>query len=280
MISVIIPLYNKENYIKNTIKKVLAQTFQKFEIIIVNDGSTDNSVSIVKTFKDNRIKLIDKENGGVSLARNIGVENAKHDYIAFLDADDEWLPHHLEEIYSLINEYGDVARVFVTNFARKYDDGRVIPNRHKFELAKGIISNYFKIVLKKGVNHTSAVCMSKEAFIKAGGFDVRISRGEDVDLWFRLARRYKVAYSPQVTEYYLQDTENSCDFRLPAPTKIAAYYLCLEDCIGKHDFQVSKRLLIKRTLRYFFLDRNPRDGIKMLQRQYKQLFNFRFFTFL
>jgi len=273
MISVVIPLYNKEMYIKKTIENVLNQTFQKFELIVVNDGSQDNGSKIVESFSDPRIQLINKENGGVSSARNVGIKEAKYDYIAFLDADDEWLPNHLEEIHKLIVDYGSEANIFVTNFARKYTDGQIVPNRkNNTELQKGIIENYFKTVLNKALIHTSCVCVSKKAIISVGMFDKRISRGEDMDLWFRLARKYKVAYSPIITEYYLQDALNSCNFELPEPHKIYAYYLDFREIKDEYDYRIHKLLLRKRQLRYFFLDKNFIGGIKLLKKQWKNLF--------
>jgi glycosyltransferase involved in cell wall biosynthesis len=114
MFSIVIPLYNKEKYIKRAITSVLDQTIQDFEIIVVNDGSTDNSTNIVKSITDNRIKLINQENQGVSVARNTGIENTKNEYIAFLDADDKWEPYFLEEIRKLI-EINKSAGLFATN---------------------------------------------------------------------------------------------------------------------------------------------------------------------
>src|SRR5690554_5521626 len=97
MFSVVIPLYNKELSISNTIQSVLDQTFQNFEIVIVNDGSTDNSVKEVEKFDDKRIRLIHQENQGVSAARNRGIKEARYEWIAFLDGDDLWEKEHLEE---------------------------------------------------------------------------------------------------------------------------------------------------------------------------------------
>ncbi|MCH7785011.1 MAG: glycosyltransferase family 2 protein, partial [Bacteroidetes bacterium] len=97
MISVIIPLYNKDKFITKTIQSVLNQTFTDFELLIVNDGSTDNSLKIAQSFNDKRLKLISIENSGVSLARNTGIKAAKHNWIALLDADDWWAPTFLEE---------------------------------------------------------------------------------------------------------------------------------------------------------------------------------------
>ena len=105
MISVVIPLYNKEKQIAKTLQTVLNQTYQDFEIVIVNDGSTDGSVDEVKKFLNPRIRLINQKNGGVSAARNRGIEEAKGEYIAFLDADDVWDIEHLEVLYQLILAY-------------------------------------------------------------------------------------------------------------------------------------------------------------------------------
>lgn len=103
-VSVIIPAYNAEKHIEQTILSVLKQTHQDFEIIVINDGSTDNTRDIILSIKDSRIKLIDKENSGVSDSRNIGIENAKGDYIAFLDADDYWLEKNLELKIKVLDE--------------------------------------------------------------------------------------------------------------------------------------------------------------------------------
>lgn len=249
-ISIIIPLYNKEAYIKNTINKVLLQTYQNFELIIVNDGSKDNGPQIAESFSDPRIRLINKENGGVSSARNVGIKEAKYDYIAFLDADDEWLPNHLEEIHKLIVDYGSEANVFVTNFARKYPDGRIIPNRKEDELKQGIITNYFKEALKKAVIHTSCVCVSKNALDIVNGFDERFSNGEDIDLWVRLARKYKISYSPIVTEHYLQDAHNNSKI-IKDYSKVAAMHIRLMKCVNRYDFYFNLKRVIKVRIRKF-----------------------------
>src|SRR5690554_2358538 len=105
MFSVVIPLYNKEKYISLTLKSVLNQSFKDFEILIVNDGSTDRSVEVVKKFDDSRIRLVDQPNAGVSAARNKGIKEAKFDWVAFLDADDRWDVEFLSEIANAIKKY-------------------------------------------------------------------------------------------------------------------------------------------------------------------------------
>ena len=115
MFSIIIPLYNKANYITKTIQCVLKQTVQSFEIIIVNDSSTDNSLNIVSNIQDERITIYTKPNGGVSSARNYGIKKAKFDYIVFLDADDLWEEDFLSSINQLIQRYPQ-AGMYCTGF--------------------------------------------------------------------------------------------------------------------------------------------------------------------
>ena len=182
MISVIIPLYNKEVYIKETIESVLNQTFQSFEIIVVNDGSNDGGPAIVNAFNDERIKLISTANGGVSSARNIGVAKSNYEFVAFLDADDKWLPNHLENINNLIVLYGKVADVFVTNYARKYPNGKILPNRTESELPTGVVKNFFQVYFKKVLIHTSCVCIRKSVFDNLGDKFIN----DDIELEFTI----------------------------------------------------------------------------------------------
>ena len=103
--SVIIPIYNKEKDVETTIKSVLNQTYIDYEIILVDDGSTDNSLNIVNAIEDDRIQIFTKQNEGVSKTRNYGITKAKAEYIAFLDADDYWYPNHLEILHNLIKKF-------------------------------------------------------------------------------------------------------------------------------------------------------------------------------
>ena len=117
MISVIIPLYNKVNTVERAVRSVLDQTVSEFELIVVNNGSTDGSEDVVKRIDDPRIILISQPNQGVSMARNKGVAIAKGDYVAFLDADDEWRPTFLETVLRMREKYPDCA-VFATAYQR------------------------------------------------------------------------------------------------------------------------------------------------------------------
>lgn len=264
MISVIIPLYNKEKYIVDTIKNVLNQTFQSFEIIVVDDGSTDEGVYKVKQIEDFRVKVISKDNGGVSSARNKGVEEAKFDYIAFLDADDEWENNHLENILSLIDKYNDVADVFVTNFFAKYSDSKKKVNR--IDLTTGIIENYFQKILNKPVIHTSSVAIRKTAFYEVGQFNAVLSRGEDIDLWIRLAKKYNIAYSDVATSNYLQDANNNSSSKVFHPSKSIVYYLDFISSISYYERQFYKKIIIRKFFSYLIKDKNPKYAWLLLKK--------------
>ena len=109
--SIVIPLYNKESYIEKTLKSVLNQTFTHYEIIVINDGSTDDSEATVLEFNDKRIQLYNQKNQGAAVARNLGIEKAKYNYIAFLDADDLWMENHLETLKTLIQDFPSINRL-------------------------------------------------------------------------------------------------------------------------------------------------------------------------
>ncbi|MGP4951607.1 glycosyltransferase family 2 protein [Psychrobacter sp. T6-1] len=204
MFSVVIPLYNKELSIKSTIQSVLNQTYQSFEIIIVNDGSTDNSINAVSKIDDARIRLINQTNQGVSAARNRGVLQANNDWIVFLDGDDLWEINHLEKIIEMMTLFPN-KKVYATSF--KYSDKRTTfkhtRSRHIFE-----IENYFKDALKENLLWTSIVVVHKDCFEKVGLFDTNINRGEDTDLWVRLASEFKIIKSSTITATYRVDAEN------------------------------------------------------------------------
>ena len=198
MFSIVIPLYNKENLIEYSIKSILSQTFQDFEIIVVNDGSTDNSVSVAESVMDPRIRLINQANAGVSAARNRGIKEAKYDLIAFMDADDEWKPDYLDTQYRLTKKYPECS-VFACNYEFHNSKGKItqtIIRKLTFTTETGILTNYFEVA---SASHpplwTSAVIIRKQAIESIGGFPVGIKSGEDLLTWARLAVKFKIAYN-------------------------------------------------------------------------------------
>lgn len=200
MISVVIPLYNKEQSIASTLQTVLNQTYQDFEIVIVDDGSTDHSVGEVTKMTDPRIRLIHQENAGVSAARNRGIEEAKGEYIAFLDADDEWKSDYLKTQYELTQKYPECS-VFACNYEFKDGQGKVTPTiirKIPFKGEDGILSNYFEVASCSHPPICSITIMVKKNAIQSiGGFPVGIKSGEDLLTWARLAVNGKIAYAKQ-----------------------------------------------------------------------------------
>ena len=204
MISVIIPLYNKEAGIATALRSVLAQTYKDFEIVVVDDGSTDGSVAVVETFNAPRIRLIRQQNAGVSAARNRGIAEAKGEYIAFLDADDEWMPGFLEEIQVLQEAY-PTCKAQATNYIFN-SNGKKSPTilrRIPFKGKRGVLSNYFEVA---SCSHppvwTSAVCVERKLLQEIGGFPVGIKSGEDLLTWARIAVRTQWAYSLKALAQY------------------------------------------------------------------------------
>lgn len=208
MFSVIIPLYNKEKYIQKAIKSVLNQTYKNFELIIINDGSTDNSLMIGQQLSDYRLRIINQPNLGVSAARNNGVRLAKYNNIAFLDADDWWDSNFLEEMYKLIIDYPD-AGLYGCKY-NKVKNGKLIPSQIGLEsnFSAGYI-NYFEVYAKTfwvPINCTFAI-IKKNVFDDFGGFDVKLKFGEDFHLWVRVALKYQVGYLNKNLAYSNQDVD-------------------------------------------------------------------------
>ena len=198
MISIVIPLYNKATSIATALDCVLAQTYQDFEVVVVDDGSTDEGAAIVVEYADSRIRLIRQENAGVSAARNRGVAEAKGEYVAFLDADDEWLLGYLEVQYSLTQRYPQ-CDVYATNYEFRRISGfteSTILRKLPVKSQDFVMINYFEVAYS---SHpplwTSAVMVRKRAMESVGGFPVGVKSGEDLLTWARLAVRYKIAYS-------------------------------------------------------------------------------------
>ena len=208
--SVVIPLYNKDKHITRAINSVLNQSYRKFEIIVVDDGSTDSGVIEVKKINDSRIRLVQQINLGVSSARNKGISLAKYNFVGFLDADDAWKPDFLETIYFLIKKYPEAGA-----FATAYE---IINNVSKKSIPKsilnvpegweGIIDDYFRLALKSPLISASSVVIPKKIFNKVGLFREELKRGEDLEMWCRIALDYDIAFSNKVCATYFQNADN------------------------------------------------------------------------
>jgi len=189
MFTVVIPLYNKAHIIMRTLASVLTQTYTEFEVIIINDGSTDNSLEVINSFtQDSRIRIFDQSNQGVSAARNRGVNYAQHNYIAFLDADDEWLPGYLEKMKAAIELFPNACLYGCPSWHRNIltgETGNGSLNRYQGKIQK---VNYFEN--PHTMPHISAMVVSKKFFnlIDNGhGFPTGMKACEDWSCLNRLA---------------------------------------------------------------------------------------------
>ena len=246
--SIVIPLYNKEESIINTLKSVMEQDFTAFEVLVVNDGSTDNSASLVESFNDDRIRLFNKKNAGVSAARNLGFEKAQCEYICLLDADDLWEITFLSEMYKLISDYPNCG-LYCSNYRYLLSDGRVRNTAFKHVPERGVIKDYYKAVSRNkssGLTSQSSICVKKEAFQKVGGYPIGVTHTEDILFCSLLSHTYKIAYINKVLASYRLDAENRSNNTKPTGERyvvkmLAPYTLnnnvnfkYLESFIGKH----------------------------------------------
>lgn len=198
MFSIVIPLYNKEQSITKTLQSVLEQSFTEFEVIIVNDGSTDNSVAKVKEYNDSRIRLIYQQNRGVSAARNRGIVEAKNEWIAFLDADDSWCRQKLEKVSSVIKSNERIDVVFHAFETKIIKNNKLIKNIFK---ASGDLPSLLNSIVDGLKIQTSAVIAKKELFMNDSGLFFRegMNNSEDREVWYKLALAKKRSF--YVNEY-------------------------------------------------------------------------------
>lgn len=241
--TVIIPLYNKEPYIKRALETVLNQTYDNFEMIIIDDGSTDEGVRIVSSIQDTRIKVFSQINSGVSAARNRGALLAKNQYLAFLDADDTWEPNFLQEISNLIDEF-PYAGIYATNNKFIYPSGKVMLESFS-DLFNGkntgIIEDYFGLFAKiqKSPFSNSNLCIPKKIYDEFGGYKEGVKLTEDSDLWCRIALKYDIAYNIRPLANYFMALEGSTHSIFePKEFQVA---LTLKDSISQN--QVKKELI-------------------------------------
>ncbi len=211
-LSVIIPLYNKEREIGDTLRSVLAQTLQPTEIVVVNDGSTDGSAAIVREIAAHAplVRLVEQPNAGECAARNRAIAESTGDYIALLDADDQWRPHFLEEIAAMIREFSDCG-LYCTAFD-------IVSHEGEFPApcpaGRGIVENFFRDSAHRFIAIPSASCIPRRVFDDVGGFPDGMKMGGDLYMWIKIARRYRVCFSP----------ERLCRYSRVASNRSAAVY--------------------------------------------------------
>lgn len=214
MISVVIPLYNKEQSIISTLESVLAQTYTDYEIIVVDDGSTDNSREVVKELRNKsqttneRFQIITQVNSGVSAARNAGIMAAKGDYIAFLDGDDLWTSDYLDTLATLIRDYPNAGLYSIGYQSISVSEVSTLEKNIKYK------SNSYRGPVHAPWNGEysiwtgSSSSSSRERLLKVGLFDTRMTHGEDLDMWWRLILDGGLVVDTKCCAFYRQNTEN------------------------------------------------------------------------
>ena len=217
LVSVVIPTYNSAQYLPETIESILSQSWQDFEIIIVDDGSTDNTQEVVGAFNSNKIRYIGQENsGGPSRPRNVGIHHARGQYISLFDSDDLMSRNKLAEAVAFLERYSDLGLLFA-NFEVCNERGDCFPGTFLDELQtfwdlpkKKVGEKWF--IIESAVAYenlfcqnfigTSGIVVPKAVFLSVGGFDESIAGPEDRDMWLRISRRYALGYLDVVGHRY------------------------------------------------------------------------------
>lgn len=219
MISVVIPLYNKGKSINATLQSVLNQTYTDWECIIINDGSTDNSLEVVKNFVDKfriydfKFQILSKPNGGVSAARNRGVMEAKGEYIAFLDGDDIWEPTYLEEAAKLIHDFSNGA-IYGLGMGKIISGKRVPASEFVPTGFRGVVTNLWDSSnTMLAWTGSSTICPRALALKTLA--NENLTHGEDLDQWLRLMLQGDAVFYNKTLAYYVQDAENRAMHRVP-----------------------------------------------------------------
>ena len=210
MISVVITLFNKAPYIQRALNSIFNQTHQDFEIIVIDDGSTDKGAEIVNKISDSRIHLIQQQNVGVSIALNWGIQKSTTDLIAFLDADDEWKSEYLNTILRLKDKYPK-AGMYATTFEMVTKTGqKILPQSSGIPTNswEGILPNFFRDSLPDVPFVRSSMAIYKKVINKVGGFPEDVRFGEDIDLAVRIALRYPIAFNNAAYVIYHLEDEN------------------------------------------------------------------------
>jgi glycosyltransferase involved in cell wall biosynthesis len=220
-ISVIIPLYNKRDYIIRCLESIRAQTVSDFEAVVIDDGSTDGGADVAETMRDPRIRVIRQPNAGPGAARNRGLQETSGDLVAFLDADDEWRPGFLEAMLRLASVYpnsGFFATGYRRTFGLDYDREITLASADGSSIE---ISNYLEWATEGDFLSSSSIAVRRGVLSQVGYFQENEPLGEDVDLWVRIGIRYRLAFEPAILAiYHSESTGGSferCRSRPPYP---------------------------------------------------------------
>lgn len=240
LISVVIPLFNKEEWIERCISSILIQTYQHIEILVINDGSTDDSHAIVSAIDDKRVNLYDKENGGVSSARNFGIEKAQGEYVAFIDADDEWMPKHLEVLLEGFQKFDD--SVLICDDLVEIVDDRTRNIQHRslpFDLNQVDrenvhymrIEDYLQTLQEDYFILSASSVLIKVDIIKQHQlkFNETLSLGEDINFWLGLNHLGDFIFCSYIgLKYHRTDNESAMNVKVKTAQLVPEYFLQID----------------------------------------------------
>ncbi|HIK08598.1 MAG TPA: glycosyltransferase [Trichormus sp. M33_DOE_039] len=243
-ISVIIPVYNGEKTIGETVKSVLAQTFSLLEIIIINDGSTDSTLNIIESIDDSRLQVFSYPNAGLAASRNRGLSHANCEFISFIDADDIWTQNKLEsQLKSLLSSEDTSVAYSWTDYID--ENGKVVKSGRRVTNSGDV---YSKLLIYNFLENGSNPLIRREALTSVGGFDESLAAAEDWEMWLRLAAIYKFAAVSEVQILY----RLSCSSMSTNLTRQESASLIVIERAFSHQKAESLQSLKKRSIAYLY----------------------------
>lgn len=242
LVSVVIPVYNRKNTIQKSVESVLNQTYRNIELIIVDDGSTDGTIDILKKLGGTRTTVFEQNHKGANAARNLGIKHAKGEFIAFQDSDDEWLPEKLEKQITYMCR-GKYDACYCAFYLYGKDNDEIIPS--DYENKEKLEKNLIEILKNYNVVSTQTLVIHQNIVQEVGGFDEEMPRLQDYEYAVRLIRKKQIGYvaEPLVKVYYSENSISSDD------TKLEEAYFKI---IKKHGNFLNVEFLIKRYLQIDF----------------------------
>ncbi len=253
MITVVIPVHNRPILVKKAIKSVLNQTFSLYEIIVIDDGSDDETPDVLKTFED-KIKIITQKNLGVSSARNAGIKSAKFNWICFLDSDDLWEEGKLEKQLAFHKLY---SHIYFSHTNEKWiRDTRVIRQKKQHKKPSGFCFeenlNFCKIA-------PSTVMIQRSLFEELGYFDESLEVCEDFDMWLRVLKKYEVGLVEDILTTKLAGHKNQLSFKHHSMDRYRILALC------KHSLHLEVKKEIKKKLDILYIGAKKHQNEELIE---------------
>ncbi len=240
-VSVIIPTYNAAEYLSKAIESVLAQTFKDYELIVVDDGSTDDTEEVVRRFGD-RVKYLRQENRGPGAAKNLGIKNSRGSLIATLDADDRWFPHKLAVQFAYMKEHSEAALVYGN--CSTFDEQGILTEAYDGIHRKVFSGDVFDKLILKNFIASITIMVRKSCLARVGLFPENFMISEDWHLWLRIAKEYPIGYIDEPLAMYrwqkkslTWDYAKSYPYRLKVLDEISELY---------RDYFKSSKALLRR----------------------------------